>query len=252
MTQVPTSTPDAGLPVRQPRDRVFLLVWVIAYALSELIGENLAPHAGNLIGGPLGDWATHFVVAVLLLEIPRSVFTVLLDVSTHAVAGLFAGLVGGLVVGLGQWLALRIRMKGMFLWFLYTIFAYSLVGMLSSGLGTLIGNFGLVAIILFFVFLEAPMTAVIVGGGQWLLLRGKLKNSFFWILFIWLREILNDLIFVGTGLLGISIFSVDTPYWLFGDCLLLIIAVLFGLGSGALLTWLMSKDTRFAKFVTPE
>lgn len=252
MTQQATSAPETTKPVKQPWDRVFFVAWVLMTTISLPIAEILAPEAGNLIRGPFGKWLPPFITALFLLDISNDTLKSISYVTAHAFAGLCAGLTAGFIIALAQWLVLRLRFKRMFFWFIYTFILYGVIDMVVSGVGSVVTAFGGLALLIFLFFVEAPLTGLGMGIGQWLLLRRQLRNSVLWILVTWVSEITGNLTVVFNDLFRITIFDTDSSQWLLGDLVLVVFAFIFGLATGAVLTWLMSKDARFAKFVTLE
>lgn len=236
----------------QPKDRVFFVVWVVAVTISSVIADNLGPWAGNTIGGPLADWLIHFVTALFLLEIPRDTFNLILFLGRQSTAGLFAGLASGLVLGLTQWLVLRLRFRYAIAWWAVTVVGFACVGALSSGTGSLTGLFQNPWLsILYLLVVDAPVTGFIVGVLQWLVLRQSVRNAFLWLFIPWLNQIGSTALLAAAVLFALPL-SIDSEQWLIGDCILILYEGFFAIISGLLLVWLMSHDARFARFVQPE
>jgi hypothetical protein len=255
MSEQPSNVTDTAPQhaISQPKDRVFFVVWVLVVTICSVITNFLSPEMGNWIGGPLGEWITHFVVALFLLEIPSEIFDYLLYLVGHTIAGLFLGMTTGVVLGVSQWLVLRMRIKGAVMWVVASFVGYTFAGTIGSLVGSIASPFlrnGLITLP-YLLFIDAPLTSFVLGIGQWLVLRGKLRNAILWMFLPWLGQVISAVLLFISALFNLPL-QVEDTHWILGYSMLIFYEGLSAICSGWLLVWLMSKDARFAKFVQPQ
>lgn len=93
------------------------------------------------------------------------------------------GAIGGIAIGLAQWLVLKGRFSPTGWWIFASMISWGLLG------GSPLGALGWVApkvmsipVRIFYGIIEGAITGIIIGFGQWWVLKNYLKQAWLWIL----------------------------------------------------------------------
>jgi Flp pilus assembly pilin Flp len=93
------------------------------------------------------------------------------------------GAIGGIAIGLAQWLVLKGRFSPTGCWIFASMLSWALLG------GSPLGALGWVApkvmsipVRIFYGIIEGAITGVIIGVGQWWVLKNHVKQAWLWIL----------------------------------------------------------------------
>ncbi|NES87496.1 MAG: hypothetical protein F6K10_42705 [Moorea sp. SIO2B7] len=122
------------------------------------------------------QWCFLTIVAFLL-----SLF--LIEIGERNELSTMEGVMGGAIIGIAQFLVLRQRISHAWLWALSSIITWGL--MTGSGLGAIgwvVPRTDILAIRLVYGALFGSICGVVLGMGQWLVLRNQVLSSGRWIL----------------------------------------------------------------------
>jgi hypothetical protein len=121
-----------------------------------------------------GNWGIGWMIAFLSFPVGGALATVIIGRLDNPLEGIIGGVAAGLVIGAAQTLALRRRLPTGPQWI-----AATAVG-LAAGLGLSVTLFG-ADTSLNATLLRAPLTGLMIGIAQWLVLRKHVRQAFWWI-----------------------------------------------------------------------
>ncbi len=174
-----------------------------------------------------GQWGIFWVIAFLGFPPGGALALLIIGQLNTPLQGLAGGFVAGLVIGGAQFLALRTRLPIDAWWIVVTAMAFGV------GVGLTVLLFG-AETTLEAVVLRAPLTGLVIGIAQFIILRHHLDSAFVWIPMI---TIVYTLAWYITGLAITT--SLNEGFVVFGASGALVYQILTGLT----LWWLLPNNT---------